>query len=392
MRRTALMVCGEPSGDRLLASIARALDPGLFSSVFGVCGEAMEAAQIEAVADARALGAMGLMEGVRSLPTIAATAARVVAAIERRRPEVAILASWSAPNARLGAWLRTRGVRVMWIAPPEIWAWGRMRGARLSRAADRFVVTLPFEVELWRGLGADARYFGHPTSALARPSREEARARLGLADDVLAVGVLPGSRASEIDRLAPPMLDAARALARRNARVRPLAIVAPSMNARARATLLRLAQRADVECVEAPAATGALEVLPALDAAMVASGTASLECAIAEVPAVVCYALHPLTHALAKRLVDTPVIALPNVLRVRAGLAPIFPERVQRDVNAARLIADVEALLQRAPHVREECASLRRSLGYGSFATGVAAWIAEEGWRRAPSAPLSSPR
>jgi lipid-A-disaccharide synthase len=390
-RASVVMICGEPSGDRLLATVARALDPRLFSSLFGVCGEAMEGAGVEAVADVRALGAMGLGEGVSGVATILRSVAQLVREIEGRRPEVAILASWSTPNAWLGRWLRGRGVKVVWIAPPEIWAWGRFRGARLARAADRFVVTLPFEEQLWRGLGVDAKWFGHPTLALARPTRRAARDRLALDDDALAIAILAGSRASEIERLAAPMIEAALRFAATRPRVQPIVVVAPSMGERARAELRDLARKHGVSCVDAGATSGALDVLPAFDAALVASGTASLECAIAEVPAVVAYALHPLTHRLAQALVTTPAIALPNVLQRHRGGAPIYPERVQRDVNAAQLARDLDDVVARAPEIRAACATLRGTLGGEDFAEAVAAWIGEEGWR-AGVASSSPPR
>lgn len=352
----------------------------------------MEAAGVEPVVDVRSLGAMGLAEGLGGVATIARGLGRLVSAVDARRPAVAILASWSTPNAWLGRWLRARGVKVAWIAPPEIWAWGRFRGSALARSADRFVVTLPFEEALWRSLGAEARWFGHPTGALARPTREAARLRLGLDADDIAIAILPGSRASELDRLAAPMIEATLRVKREQARVRPIVVVAPSMNDRARASVRDRAEKHGVACIDADATSGAIDVLPAFDGALVASGTASLECAMAEVPAVVCYALHPTTHLLARALVTTPAIALPNVLRLRAGMAPIYPERVQGDVNATQLARDLADVRARAPEIRAACASLRGSLGGARFAEDVAAWIGEEGWRAGPSAPSSRPR
>src|SRR5205823_1480427 len=196
-----------------------------------------------------------------------------------------------AANARIGAWLRRRNVRVVWISPPEVWAWGASRARSLARCADRMLVTLPFEEAIWREAGAEAIYVGHPALDVDLPTRESLRARLEIDEKTRAIAILPGSRPAEIARLAPVFVEAAR----RVGGVSRL-VVAPSLDAPTRAQLASIAR--DVPLVDAPPDLGAAALLPAFDVALVASGTASLECALAGVPPVVAYRMHPVTAAI----------------------------------------------------------------------------------------------
>lgn len=361
-----LVVAGEPSGDRTLATVMAALAARGPVEATGLGGDALASQGARLLAHVRDFAAMGLFEVVARAPAIATALARVLAHARRERPDVAVLASWSSANARLGRRLRALGVPVVWIAPPEIWAWGAGRLRGLSRCADRFVVTLPFEEPIWRSVGADARYLGHPTLELPRRSRADARRALGLAADATALAILPGSRPGEVRRLLGPMLEAgARVL--REARVAPIEariLAAPSLPVDTARALADAATRAGIARVEVAAERGAIEHLPAFDVALVASGTASLECAIADVPPVVAYAMHPLTLAIARRIVRTDRIALPNVVLARVGEPPAFDEIVAARPDAASL-ADALARTLADALARAACARVRSELGRG---------------------------
>jgi lipid-A-disaccharide synthase len=378
-----LVVAGEPSGDRTLAGVVARLAAHGPLEVTGLGGDALAATGARLLAHVRDLAAMGLFEVVARAPAIASALARLLAHARRERPDVALLASWSSANARLGRRLRALGIPVVWIAPPEIWAWGVGRLPALARCADRFVVTLPFEEPLWRGVGADARYLGHPTLELPRRSRADARRALGLRDDVAALAILPGSRPGEVRRLLGPMVEAAARVARARAiEVRILA--APSLPANVARLLTDAATSAGLARVDVAPERGAIEHLAAFDVALVASGTASLECAIADVPPVVAYAMHPVTLAVARRIVRIDRIALPNVVLARAGEPPAFEELVAARPDAARL-AEAIARTLADPGARDAlaaCARVRSELGRGldgqpSFSERVAGLVRE---------------
>jgi lipid-A-disaccharide synthase len=340
-----LVIAGEPSGDRTLAAIVRVLN----RPAFGIGGDALASAGVELVAHARDLSAMGTVEVLRRAPQIVSALRELFRAIDRVRPKLALLASWSTANGWIAPLLRRRGIKVVWISPPEIWAWRASRAPRLACAADRLIVTLPFEEQLWRRHGADAHYVGHPVVdtqpidlRLPRPS----------------LAILPGSRESEIRRLLPRMLAAARMIP-----IEARVIVAPSLAP----SLVSFIESFDVPTITA-SEHGAAPLLPSFDVALVASGTASLECAAMGTPPVVAYAAHPATIALGRRLVRTPHIALPNVLLGRRA----FIELVQDDATPAAL-ADAVQQTRGDRTRRDACAEVRTLLGAGPFAERAAA-------------------
>ena len=359
-------MCGEPSGDRALAAVLDGLvAAGASIEATGLVGDASIARGARPLAHVRDLSGMGLVELIPRLRAIARAGLALRRSVHERAPDVAVLASWSAANARIGAWLRRRGVPVAWISPPEVWAWGAHRTARLAGCADRLLVTLPFEEALWRAAGADARYVGHPALDARAASREVLRERLGISRGACAVAVLPGSRPAELARLAPVMLGAARRLEVEGVTGGPSVagvtaiearvLLAPSLDADARARLRSLASQAQVAVLEA--VDGAPALLPAFDAALVASGTASLECALAGAAPVIAYRLHPLTAAIARRLVRLDRVGLPNVVLARAGHAPPFRECLQHEATVDGLASALRATLD-DPSLAAACVAL----------------------------------
>ncbi len=346
MAEPLLVVAGEPSGDRALAGVVRALG----RRAFGLGGDALAREGAELVAHVRDLGGMGVVEAAGRAPSIAVALGKLATAIARARPRLALLASWSATNARLATVLRGVGVRVAWISPPEIWAWrpGRARG--IARDVDLLLPTLPFEEPLWRAAGARAQFVGHPVVDV--PAR--AVERRGLA-------VLPGSRPSEIARLLPVFVEAAQ-----RAGMPASLVLAPSLDDASRARVLA----AGLPVIEA--SEGAAPVLQRFEVALVASGTAALEAAAMGTPPVIAYAMHPVSFAIARRLVKVTHVGLPNVLLERAGHVPAFPERLQDEASAGTLAA---ALLGLGEPQRAACATVRDLLGPPGFAVRAAAAI-----------------
>jgi lipid-A-disaccharide synthase len=350
-----LVVAGEASGDRAAALVVRALAAEGVRA-WGAGGPACRAAGMEVVADTAILGAMGIGDVAARLPAIASAVARIWARVRRDPPRAAILADFAELNARLGRVLRARGVRVLRLSAPQVWAWRPGRLASLRGAFDRLAVLLPFEEALWRGAGHDARYVGHPVMEAPATPRGEARDRLGIPGDGPAVAVLPGSRAGEVRRLAGPLCEAAAALAAEGAAAR--LILSPGLDARGRAAVLEHARRARVEVVEGDRAHGAAPLLGAFDAALCASGTATLEAAIAGAAPVVVYRLDAIAYAVARRLVRTPHVALPNVLLGRRA----YPEILQGDVTPGRIAEEARALLARPGEARALAAEIRAAL------------------------------
>jgi lipid-A-disaccharide synthase len=261
---------------------------------------------------------------------------------------------------------------VLWYGAPQIWAWRASRAETLRRNVDRMAVMLPFEEALWRERGVDAHYVGHPALEELRRRRhanahgdghDEARAQarelLGMTPRAWAVAILPGSRPHEVRRLLRPMLAGYEAVRRDLASVDARVLLAPSLDARTRLRARGVAAAHRVEVTSVDARAGVAYALPAFDVALCASGTATLECALARAVPIVCYRVAVATEPFARALLTTPFVALPNVLLGRGA----FPELLQRQVTPERIADELARAFDRRDALVEACAAVEASLG-----------------------------
>ena len=355
-----LVVAGEASGDRAAAAVvARLADPTSGVRAFGMGGAALQASGMELVADLRDTTALGIGEVAAHLYAIARAHRRILAAADRRRPRAALLVNYCEYNARLAPSLVARGIPVLWYGAPQIWAWRPGRAETLRRSVDRMAVMLPFEEALWRGHGVDAHYVGHPSREVRLRSREEARALLGLTPQAPCVAIMPGSRPHEVRRLLLPMLEGYDLLRRDRATLDARVLLAASLDARTRKDAAALACSMRIGLHEVDAREGAPGVLPAFDATLCASGTASLEAALSRAIPIVAYKVGLATELVARALVHAPFVALPNVLLGR----PAFSELLQRDVQPRRFAHELARALDGRRRLVETCQEVEQALG-----------------------------
>ncbi|MEO7327933.1 MAG: lipid-A-disaccharide synthase [Minicystis sp.] len=357
-RPEVLVVAGEASGDRIAALAAKPLIArGM--QLWGVGGSACRAASVALLADMSELAAMGLADTARRLPALLTITARLLARAHRAPPRAALLVNFTELNQRLARFLRARGVRVLWCVAPQVWAWRASRLRTLPRSIDRLAVILPFEAKLWRDAGVDAHYVGHPSLEVPSLPRAALRDRLAFAPNARAVAVLPGSRAGEIRRLADPLAQAAARLRAEGLIDEARMILAPSLAPEARALAETAAHRAGIRTLVGDPEHGAAPLLGAFDLSLCASGTASLEAALAGAAPVVAYRLDTPSYALARLLVRTPHVALPNVLLGRRA----YPELLQDQVTVPALTAAGRSLLLKRielPALQNELRALLR--------------------------------
>jgi lipid-A-disaccharide synthase len=284
---------------------------------------------------------MGITEVARKLPAVLASYARLARLARANRPRAAVLVDYAEYNQRLGRHLRSLGIPVLRCVAPQVWAWrpGRLRTA--GRSFDRLAVILPFEEDLWRGAGVDARYVGHPAVDVVPRSRREARELLGIAPDRACVALLPGSRRHEVRTLAPRMLDTLRELSRTGRQVDARLALAPSLDEATRSWLRARAAERGVPSLDVAPEVGAGEWLAAFDATLAASGTVTLEAALAGAPPVIVYRVSAVTAAIARRLIKVPSIGLPNVLLGRRA----YPELLQNDAEPAEMARALGSVL-----------------------------------------------
>lgn len=351
-----LVVAGEASGDRAAAAVLAKLDR---VPAFGLGGRALAGVGAELVADIRASTALGIGEAAARARAILGAWRRIARAVRSRRPRAALLVNYTEFNARLAPGLHEAGVRVLWYGAPQVWAWRPNRTQTLRRCVDRMAVMLPFEEGLWQRAGVDAHYVGHPALETTSLDRDAARRALRMTTLAAAIAILPGSRPHEVRRLLPAMLDAYRDVRADRASVDARVLVAPSLDAPTRRWLDATCAAHRVPTFDVDATAGAMTVLPAFDVALCASGTASLEAALARAIPVIAYRVGLATELAARALVRTTHVALPNVLLGDR----VFSELLQRDVRGDRLAAAVADALDRRPVLLAACDRVEAQLG-----------------------------
>jgi lipid-A-disaccharide synthase len=323
--------------------------------IFGLGGERMRAAGCDTVVDAKDIAVVGITEILRHLPRIYGRFAQLRRTIAQRRPEVGVVIDSPAFNLRVAGALHRRGIPVIYYVAPQFWAWRQWR-ARIVRKYVREALTIfPFEVEFWRDWGVKAQFVGHPLAEVARPgvSRAEMARHNGLNAAKEWITLMPGSRRREVEMNLPTMLAAAARLGQGYEFLLP---VAPTLEA---AFLRRMAGEAGIHLV-----SDARAALAHSRAAIVASGTATVEAAIMGTPFVMVYRVSSLSFALGRPLVKLRHFAMVNLI---AG-EEVVPELVQSSFSVDYVVSRLQPLLGDTPERRrmqEGLARVRERLGAG---------------------------
>ena len=350
-----LVSCGEPSGDLYAGALAgaiRRLDPG--ARVYGLGGPRLRGGGGEPVEDYRGLAVTGLSEALAVLPRSLAVYRRLVRLARAERPDVFVPLDFPDFNFRLAGALHRLGVPVVYYVCPQVWAWRRGRLRTIRRFARRALVIFPFEAAIYRAAGVPVDFVGHPLVELCRAPRPRAgflRAN-GLDPGAPVVALLPGSRPNEVRALLPEMVRAAALVRRRVPAAQFVVARAPHLDDGLFAPLAALAAAgAPLAMVE----SGADEALAAADAAVTASGTATVQAALHGCPMVIVYRLSALTYRVVRAFAHVDTVGMVNLIAGRR----VVPELVQDAFTAAAVSAEVVRFLTDAPHA----AAARRALG-----------------------------
>jgi lipid-A-disaccharide synthase len=332
---------GEASGENYGAALMEVLRrrvPG--AEFFGLGGTRMEAAGLRRIVRAEDVAVMGITEIVRHIPRILREYRKLKAAIRRERPDVAILIDFPDVNLGLARLLKKLGIPVVFFVSPQVWAWKKHRLPQIRRNVDRMLVIFPFEEGFYREHGVAATFVGHPLAEPAAPtiSREEFAREYSIDPAKEWIGLLPGSRPSEIARNLPEMLRAAELLSEQGA-CQFLLPLAPTLTPAHISAI-----SATVAACKAATTTLTLDARATLhhaSASIVASGTATVEAALIGNPFIVVYRVSRLTYAIAKQVVSVPHVAMVNLI---AGKR-IVPELIQNDFTAVNIVEALGPLL-----------------------------------------------
>lgn len=347
---TVLILAGEASGDHHAAGVARALKeriPGV--RLRGLGGPHLETEGVELLAGLDQLAVMGFVEVVRHLGFFRGLLGRVRALLASGEVDLVLPVDYPGFNLRATRMAHELGVPALYYIAPQVWAWKPRRARALAEHADHVAVILPFEAAQLEAAGARVSFVGHPL--LERPDEVTPRDAFcrahGLDPDRPLLAVLPGSRAQELDRHLEPFVAAARAVQAARPGVQPVLARASSVP-EARLSGAGLPVTSDTRALQRHAR-----------AALVKSGTSTLETALEGTPFVVAYRTHPLTFALARRLIRVPHVALANLV---AGEG-VVPELLQAEATPERLAASLLPLLDDGPERARQVEGLGRIRG-----------------------------
>jgi lipid-A-disaccharide synthase len=353
-----LISAGEASSDMYASRLAIALRERTGAQFFGMGGPRMREAGVEILADYHEVAVVGITEVLHKIPSVVRVQNLLAREAARRHAALAILVDSPGTHLGVARRLNNRKIPVGYFIGPQIWAWRSGRVRIVRRRVKRMVVIFPFEEKLYRDAGVPVDFVGHPLVDTVKPAmaREEFIARYNLDPSRPIVALLPGSRASEVDRNFPTILEACELLTRQ------MAPESSPQFVHAAASGIGSSAGAKVTVTRVEGAT--YDALAAADCAIVASGTATVEAALLGTPMVVVYRVAPVTAAILRRMVLTKHFAMVNLIAGRR----VVTELMQDEFTATAVATEVRRLLEN-PAARQEMkaslAQVRASLGSG---------------------------
>ena len=334
---TYYLIAGERSGDLHGANLIRAIrihDPAAKCRAYG--GEQMEAAGAVLVRHYREMAFMGFLEVVKNLSTIRRILRECQADLLAHRPDVLILIDYAGFNLRMARFAKRHGIRVFYYISPKVWAWNQRRALKIKATIDRLFTILPFETEFFARYDYKVDYVGNPLlDALAAFRPNPSFRHKHELDEQPVIALLPGSRHQEITSILPIMLQVTSQFPDYQFVVSTVSNL-PDALYNSFLDVYPTVKRVD---------DAAYDLLYVATAALVTSGTATLETALLNVPQVVCYKTTGISYAIAKRLIAVPFISLVNLIANRE----VVKELIQNDLTPTQAAIELRAILPGSP-------------------------------------------
>lgn len=368
MLQRVMMIAGEASGDLHGSRVIKELKirrPAV--EVFGIGGDNMQREGMEVLYHSSSLSFMGFVEVIRHLSLIRRVEERLEQILVKRPPDVLVLIDFPGFNLRFARKARRHGARILYYISPQVWAWHKGRVKKMKSLVDRMKVVFPFEVELYENEGIDVEFVGHPLveSLRSNLTREEFSRHAGLNPGRKIIGLFPGSRKQEIEKIFPTMLQTGEEL--RKIHDIQLAVgVASNLGAE------EVRKYVPIDSPVALIENNTYELMRHSDAAIVTSGTATLETGWFGTPLVVVYKTSPLSFFIGRVLVDIENIGLVNIV---AGKT-VAPEFIQNDMTVNNLVRAVERILTDETYrqsMKDQLSNIKEKLG----APGASGRVAE---------------
>lgn len=374
--RRLFCIAGEPSGDIHAGHLLRELK-GLLPDLetYGFGGKNMAAAGFEVLIDLPSQAIMGLFPVIAALPKIRGWFKTAAEVLKKRRPDAVLLVDYPGFNLRLAATVKKLGIPVIYYISPQVWAWNRRRIKKIARVVDLMLVILPFEADLYKKTGLDARYVGHPiVDHIEHVRRQRTATPPGLAGlGRPVISIFPGSRGHVVDSLWPVFRRVVENLARRPHLSGATFVVAAADAA--------LAQRVERELPEVAAdlrilvgeSHAAMEVA---DVCLTTSGTTTLEIAVHEKPMLIAYRISRAVWTIGKMVVSVPYIGLVNLIAEKG----VCPEFIGPNLDVDAIADALDRLLRDGPERRtmiDEISRVKEKLATPGSYRRAAAAVAE---------------
>ena len=337
--KNILIVAGESSGDMHGASLVRAVhDINPEIDFWGLGGEKMREAGVNIPFDSTRLAVVGISEVFTHLWQIVQAQRLLRKAMRDKRPDLVILIDYPDFNLLLAAKARGLGIPVMYYISPQVWAWRSGRIKKIKRLVNRMVVILPFEVEFYRRHQMEVDFVGHPLLDIVKPALDDEYFYKHFEIDRSrpVVGLFPGSRWQEVNRLMPSIIDAAGRLEEKIPGIQFVLPLAPTIDRRCVEAFIH-PTGLNIKVIE----DGTHDTMKAAHAVIAASGTVTLEAAIMGVPMIIVYKVSRLSYLVGKIMVRVSHIGLVNLVAGRR----IVPELVQEEVNGRRIAEEVHKII-----------------------------------------------
>ncbi len=351
-----LIAAGEVSSDRQAGYLARELlQQRTDIQLFGCGGGVMQAAGVDVRINTAQYGCIGMQESSRFSKQISRAREELFALVRAEKPDLAVLVDSEHFNCDVAAFLHQQRIPFIYYLPPQAWLWGRWRARAIAKHSRLIIPAFRAEMELYRSKGGKGQWCGHPLVDLVKPepAAEEILRSVGLDPSLPIMAIMPGSRAQELEELAPTFLEAARQIKQRHPQLQLiLPVAAPHLATQLQQAVHAAQLTTDITLIEQQVYT----CLSQCDVVMLASGTATLEVALLGVPMVVAYRVKPLTYFIARRMLSTRFIAMPNILLGEA----VVPELIQKHLSVERLVAETLDILENPERRRWIRNQLRR--------------------------------
>ena len=368
------MVAGEASGDLHAATLIHELrryQPSL--KIEGVGGSKMQQAGAKLHFDLARYGVTGFVEVARHFVLFRQIFKNIIQQLETNPPQLLILIDYPGFNLRLAKYAKRLHIKVLYYISPQIWAWKKNRINTIKRYVDHMAVVFPFEYTIYHEKNVPVSYVGHPSlkTVKATAAPLEVKRSLGLTKTDKLLALLPGSRANEVNRLLLPMIKAAELVVQRFSQLQVVVVLAPTIDQTLIQPTLNTSQL-PIKIIR----DQTYNVLHASDVALIASGTATLEAALLQLPMVICYKTMPITYYLARYLVKIKHIGICNII---AGKT-IVPELIQQQSNPTRMAQELTRLLEDEVYhqrVKLELAKVKQTLESSMPATSLAKLVVD---------------